>query len=418
MNQLLKGWAHSTGKIMAETAWESNVVIQDGIATYREITVADRRQYYIDRFRSLRKAGAEAYADQQFIGQLPRYGMEIALVVGGSLLVLALLQLGTAESAIGSLALFLTAATRVMPSMLRLNGSRITLRSLGPRADHAFTMAAHIDEHRVSATVQDTHPAAPDPGDGFVAPDKPELVLEVAVQDLKVDYPGSDAPAIEGVTFTLPPGEALAVVGPSGGGKSTLADAILGVVQPSAGTVRIGGLSPGQVVRRYPGLVAYVPQSVALVSGSVRDNVALGLTRDEIDDEKVWAALQRAHLADYLRAARDGLDTEVGERGVQLSGGQRQRLGIARALYTDPRLLVMDEATSALDAEIENLVTQTIEELGSEVTTITIAHRLATIRRADTIIYLERGRLLAQGTFDEVRNAVPRFDHQANLLGL
>jgi ABC-type multidrug transport system fused ATPase/permease subunit len=418
MNQILKGWAYSTGKIMAETSWESNLTVQDGIATYREITVADRRQYYIDRFRSLRQAGSEAYADQQFIGQLPRYGMEIALVVGAGLLVIALLQLGTAESALGSLALFLTAATRVMPSMLRLNGSRINLRSLRPRADYAYTMAVHIEEHRTSATAQDTLAAAPAPEVSIGPPGKPELVLEVAVRDLKVDYPGSDTPAITGITFTLPPGGSLAVVGPSGGGKSTLADAILGVLQPSAGSVRIGGLPPAQVVRRYPGLVAYVPQSVALVSGSVRDNVALGLTRDEIDDEKVWAALQRAHLADYLGNARKGLDTEVGERGVQMSGGQRQRLGIARALYTDPRLLVMDEATSALDAEIENLVTQTIEELGPEVTTITIAHRLATIRRADTVIYLDRGRLLAQGTFDEVRNALPRFDHQANLLGL
>jgi len=418
MNQTLKGWAYSTGKVMAETDWESNLNVQDGIATYREITVANRRQYYVDQFRSLRQAGSGAYADQLFIGQLPRYGMEVALVVGAVLLVTTLAQLGTVESALGSLALFLTAATRVMPSMLRLNGSRINLRSLGPRADYAFTMADHIREHTTSATLQNTPPAAPATEVGIGPPDRPGLVLEVTVRDLKVDYPGSDAPALNGITFTLPPGGALAVVGPSGGGKSTLADAILGVVQPSTGSVRIGGLSPGQFVRRYPGVVAYVPQAVALVSGSVRDNVALGLRPDEIDDDRVWAALKRAHLADYLADAREGLDTPVGERGVQLSGGERQRLGIARALYTDPRLLVMDEATSALDAETENLVTQTIEELGSEVTTITIAHRLATVRRADTVIYLDRGRLLAQGTFEEVRNAVPRFDHQANLLGL
>ena len=190
-----------------------------------------------------------------------------------------------------------------------------------------------------------------------------------------------------------------------------------GSCKRSAGSVRIGGLPPGQFVRRYPGLVAYVPQSVALVSGSVRDNVALGLSQAEIDDDRVWDALRRAHLADYLAGARDGLDTEVGERGVQLSGGERQRLGIARALYTDPGLPVMDEATSALDAETESLVTRTIEEPRSDVTTITIAHRLATVRRADKVIYLDRGRLLAQGTFDEVRLAVPRFDHQAALAG-
>lgn len=417
MNQTLKGWAYSTGKVMAETNVESFLNVQDGIATYREITVANRRQYFIDQFRSLRQAGSEAYGDQTFIGQLPRYGMEVALVVGAVLLVTTLLQLGTVESAFGSLALFLAAASRVMPSMVRLNSSRVNLRSLGPRADYAFTMADHVREHSTSASLQNTPPAAATEV-GIGPPDRPELVLEVAVRDLKVDYPGSDTPALSGITFTLPPGGALAVVGPTGGGKSTLADAILGVVQPSTGSVRIGGLSPGQVVRRYPGLVAYVPQSVALVSGSVRDNVALGLTRDEINDDRVWAALKRAHLADYLADAREGLDTAVGERGMQLSGGQRQRLGIARALYTDPRLLVMDEATSALDAETEHLVTQTIEELGSGVTTITIAHRLATIRRADVVLYLDHGRLLAQGTFEEVRTAVPRFDNQANLLGL
>jgi ABC-type multidrug transport system fused ATPase/permease subunit len=418
MNQILKGWAYSTGKVMAETDWESNLNVQDGIATYREITVANRREYYIDRFRSLRQAGSEAFADQQLIAQLPRYGMEVALVVGAALLVTAMLQLGTVESALGSLALFLTAATRVMPSMLRLNGSRITLRSLGPRADYAYTLAAHIREHTTPATLQNTPAATPATEVGTDPPDRPRLVLEVAVRDLKVDYPGSDFPALNGINFTLAPGGALAVVGPSGGGKSTLADAILGVVVPSTGSVRIGGLPPQQVVRGYPGLVAYVPQSVALVSGSVRENVALGLAKDDIDDDRVWAALKRAHLADYLAGAREGLDTEVGERGVQLSGGERQRLGIARALYTDPRLLVMDEATSALDAETENLVTQTIDELESDVTTITIAHRLATVRRADMVIYLDRGRLLAQGTFEEVRIAVPRFDHQANLLGL
>ena len=175
MNQILKGWAYSTGKVAAETDWQSSLNVQDGIATYREITVANCRQHYIDRFRSLRQAGSEAYADQQFIGQLPRYGMEVALVIGAVLLVTALLQLGTVESALGSLLLFLTAATRVMPSMLRLNGSRINLRSLGPQADYAFTMADHIREHVTSATLQNTPPAAPAHEVGIGPPDRLEL---------------------------------------------------------------------------------------------------------------------------------------------------------------------------------------------------------------------------------------------------
>lgn len=164
--------------------------------------------------------------------------------------------------------------------------------------------------------------------------------------------------------------------------------------------------------------MAYVPQAVALVEGSVRDNVALGLPREAIDDDRVWEALERAHLAAFLRQSRDSLDTEVGERGIRLSGGQRQRLGIARALYTRPRLLVLDEATSALDAETEMTVVETLKELEGEVTTVTIAHRLATVRTVETVVFMREGRVVSSGTFDEVRTAVPDFDRQASLLGL
>jgi ATP-binding cassette subfamily C protein len=157
---------------------------------------------------------------------------------------------------------------------------------------------------------------------------------------------------------------------------------------------------------------------VALVFGSVRDNVALGLPRDAIDDDLVWEALTRAHLADFLRENREGLDTMIGERGVRLSGGQRQRLGIARALYTRPRLLILDEATSALDAETELAIIKTLDALEGEVTTVTVAHRLATVRRADQLLYLESGRIISRGTFNEVREDVADFDRQASLLGL
>lgn len=415
LSRSVKKWATTSGEVLAETDVSSFSTVYDAIATYRELTVVNRRSFYIDRYRGQRLRGSSAYADQQFLGQLPRYAMEVALVVGSALLVAGLLLTGSLESALGSLALFIAAASRVMPSILRLNGSRITLQTLVPRAEYAFTMAEFITEcekkgeGRAAATPIDELPVSEASG---------REGLTIAVHDLSVQYPGADEPALKDVSFTVAGGGSLAVVGPSGGGKSTLADAILGVLTPSGGYVEINGLRPQDFVRAHPGQVAYVPQAVALVTGSVRDNVALGLERDQIDDDRVMAALQRAHLADYLLDAREGLDTLVGERGVQLSGGQRQRLGIARALYAEPRLIVMDEATSALDAETENLITRTLETLGQDVTTITIAHRLATIRLADSVIYLDRGELLAQGTFEEVRGRIPQFDHQAALLGL
>lgn len=144
----------------------------------------------------------------------------------------------------------------------------------------------------------------------------------------------------------------------------------------------------------------------------------MGLPKDLIDDALVWEALRRAHLADFLTEFREGIDTNVGERGFRLSGGQRQRLGIARALYTKPKLLVLDEATSALDSETEQAIIEMLNELESEVTTVTVAHRLATVRRADLLIYLKEGHSIAQGTFEEVRVLAPDFDRQAVLLGL
>ncbi len=225
-------------------------------------------------------------------------------------------------------------------------------------------------------------------------------------------------PILNDISFTIPPGSSMAFVGSTGAGKSTLADVLLGVLRQDTGTVSIGGLTPREAITKWPGAIAYVPQLVALVPGTVRQNVALGLPDPTINDDLVWEALNRAHLAGFLEDYREGLDTFIGERGFKLSGGQRQRLGIARALYTRPRLLVLDEATSALDADTELAIIETLQELEGHVTTITVAHRLATVRFADQLVYLERGRIVARGTFEDLRYQSSEFDHQATLLGL
>ena len=236
-------------------------------------------------------------------------------------------------------------------------------------------------------------------------------------QFLQLTFP-TLAPALAAVSLNVPAGSSLAIVGPTGAGKSTLADLILGVLIPDSGVTLIGGFAPAEAIRKSPGAVGYVPQDVAMVNGTVRENVALGFPVEIIDDEWVWDALRRAHLGKFLRDSREGIDTLIGEHGIKLSGGQRQRLGIARALYTRPKLLVLDEATSALDAETEKAIAQTLKELEGTVTTVTIAHRLATIRHCDLVVYLEGGRVQAQGSFNEVRAMAPQFDRQAQLLGL
>jgi ABC-type multidrug transport system fused ATPase/permease subunit len=238
------------------------------------------------------------------------------------------------------------------------------------------------------------------------------------VRDVTFTYPGSSDPAIRGVSMVVESGQSVALVGRSGAGKSTLADIILGVLEPETGCLTVGDLSPKDAIQCWPGGIAYVPQDVMLCEGSVRENVALGIPGDFIDDDLVWDALRRAHLEEYVRLQPHGLETQIGERGLRLSGGQRQRLGIARALFTSPRLLVLDEATSALDAETEQAITDMLGELQEDVTLVVIAHRLSTVRNADLVLYLENGTIQARGTFDEVCSRVPALRRQATLVGV
>ena len=216
----------------------------------------------------------------------------------------------------------------------------------------------------------------------------------------------------------MPEGSTLAFVGPSGAGKTTIIDILLGVLEPQMGEVLISGKKPAEASRIWPGAIAYVPQDIAIASGTIRENVALGYPREIATDELVLNALKVAGLDTFVQSLKDGIDTVVGERGTKISGGQRQRLGIARAMFTKPALLVLDEATSALDGETELQVSDAIQNLRGSTTVILIAHRLSTVRDADKVVYMADGRIVATGTFEEVRSQVPDFDRQAVLMGL
>jgi ABC-type multidrug transport system fused ATPase/permease subunit len=187
-------------------------------------------------------------------------------------------------------------------------------------------------------------------------------------------------------------------------------------MDPSEGSVSISGVTPKQAIEKWGGAIAYVPQSIAIINGTVRENVTLGYPVGSELDEYVHEALRLAQLTDVIAQLPDGLDTNVGERGAKLSGGQRQRLGIARALFTNPKLLVLDEATSSLDGQTESDISEAIRSLHGQVTVVLIAHRLSTVRAVDQVLYLSQGRILARGSFEEVRNAVPEFEKQAQLM--
>jgi ABC-type multidrug transport system fused ATPase/permease subunit len=406
--------------VMKRASIDTLAAVSEALATYRETTVLSRREMYVAKYESLVGDYARATASTQFILDIPKYVLESTLYIG--VLILGAVQFLVNQNlteAAATVAIFLAAGMRVVPSLLRLQGAAITIRNASVTAMPTYYLADALGYGESSA------PTSPPPAQPAAAALRERIAqghgdfdATVVMTALSVTYPGAAAPAVVDATLEVPPGASLALVGSTGAGKSTLADAIIGVLEPDTGTVTIGGYDPREAIARWPGAIAYVPQAVALVYGSVRENVALGLPAAAIDDDRVWEALERAHLADFLRVHREGLDTKIGERGVRLSGGQRQRLGIARALYTRPRLLVLDEATSALDAETELAIVRTLDELEGSVTTITVAHRLATVRRADQLLYLDNGHIVARGTFDEVRTQVADFDRQAALLGL
>ena len=244
------------------------------------------------------------------------------------------------------------------------------------------------------------------------------FVPKVEIQELGFSYPGSKEETLSNLKTEIPAGARIAIVGASGAGKTTLVDILLGILTPTTGTTTISGLAPLAAIETWPGAIGYVPQDVVLSHGSIRENISLGYPSELISDAEIWAALEKAQISDFVKGLPLGIDSQVGERGSRISGGQRQRLGIARALVTNPLLLILDEATSSLDGATEADLTESFLNLDKRMTTIVVAHRLSTIKESDQILFLKNGQIVAAGTFDEVRAAVPDFDKQANLMGL
>ena len=418
-HRILSRKSQRNAQVITETSIDTLTAVSEALETYREASVLNRRELYVARYQGLVGRYARATASNTFIVEMPKYVLEATLYLAVVLLGVAQFLLNkNLTQAATTTAVFLAAGMRLVPALLRLQGAGITIRNAAVSAQPTYFLADALDATDVGSDTASSMQMSVEDVRAAVATRHEDFDARISVEGVTLAYEFDAPPALTDVSFFAEAGSSVALVGSTGAGKSTLADVIIGALEPDVGLVSINGVSPREAIARWPGAIAYVPQSVALVVGTVRDNVALGLPRAAVDDDLAWEALRRAHLAEFLIDSRDGLDTYIGERGIRLSGGQRQRLGIARALYTRPRLLILDEATSALDAETERAIVQTLDELEGDVSTITVAHRLATVRRADQLIYLEHGRVAAQGSFEHVRAEVPDFDRQAALLGL
>ena len=374
---------------------------------FREYFVRDRRKLLISRFETNRSLLAESLAELSFMPSLSKYIVEASVLFSALVISAIQFSLQDASKAVATLAIFLAAGSRIAPAALRLQQGLISIK--GNLESSSLTLDL-ITESRDWELLPEIDYEFDKKYRGFIP--------EIQIRDLDFSYPGRDEAVLSGVNLDVSPGEFLAVVGKSGAGKSTLVDALLGLVDPLHGSVLISKRDPKSCLMTWPGAIAYVPQETHLLNGSLRSNICLGFKEGEFSDSEILEALQVAQLQDFLIGLNSGLETAVGEYGVGLSGGQRQRLGIARALLTKPKLIILDEATSSLDAQTESEINQAIYKLKGSVTVVIIAHRLSTAMNADKVAYLSNGKIETLGSFEEVRRQIPDFDAQAKLMGL
>jgi ABC-type branched-subunit amino acid transport system ATPase component len=315
-----------------------------------------------------------------------------------------------AITAISALTIFLAAGSRFAPLVMRMQQYAIQMKSSSGLAEPALVIMDEIKNYDFSKPVQHKINV-------MTALEVSRFIPSISLRNVEFTYDTRLAWKLDISSLDIEAGSQIAVVGPSGGGKSTLVDIILGVLEPDKGNVLISGLTPKTLIKRWPGLIGYVPQKITAFKGSLIENVALGINAEEIDVERVKEVLE---LSQFYANTESGnlLNYEVTDKGTNLSGGQLQRLGIARALYSNPKVIVLDEATSALDGQTEEAISKTINSLKGLATVILIAHRLSSVRKADQVIYIEGGNLIAKGTISEVRRLVPNFEAQAQLMGL
>jgi ATP-binding cassette subfamily C protein len=407
LNKYMKSSTFELGAEEARLGVSSNENIVEALNSYRELVVKNRRSFYIEKITDLRMNLAIVTAKKNFMPNLSKYAFEIALIVASFLIAGIQFSLYNSTQAISSLAIFLAASTRIAPAILRIQQSTILLRSGLGSVEKTMTM---ISLARSGSHDEITKTPKKFNHDNFVA--------KIEIKNLNYCYEGNNNFSIKNLNLSVEPGSQVAITGSSGAGKTTLVDLILGVIPNDSDSIKISGLTPLAAFARWPGSVTYVPQNINIMNTTIRQNISQGFDPDPLDEARIWNSLAVAHLDEFVRSLPLGIDTQVGEFGNQLSGGQRQRLGIARAMFTSPKLLILDEATSALDAETEVLISQTLKALKGECTVIMIAHRLSSVVNSDKVVFMENGEISTEGTFEEVRKLSVTFDNLARLMNI
>ena len=355
-----------------------NKAVNQAVGGIKEVKVARRERHFHSAFIKYSDVYVKFFTRNQVLAAVPKLVIE-SVCFGGAFIIIGALIIGGADiaSLVPQLSVFVLAAFRLLPAVSRQVGylnSVIYYRS----------------------SVDAVYKSLFEEGDAAANPLPPETelpadVCDIIVSDVTFQYPNTPSPVLRDISLVIPDKKSVAFVGPSGAGKTTLADIILGVLPPESGGVFYAGKSIHRSFDEWSRCVGYIPQQIYMLDESILENVAFGIDHSDIDIDQAWRALEQAQLADFARSLPESLETVVGDRGIRLSGGQRQRIGIARALYNNPSILVLDEATSSLDTETEKALMETIEKFQGDKTMIIIAHRLSTIEHCDIIYRVEDG---------------------------
>ena len=396
--RVFKPFAYKYGMqrlMLEQDAWSH---LNPAIEGFRETRLFRRESLFLEQYRDNRKEYAKTSQRQSILGEAPKYLLEVAMIVGILLIAFLLFWLYDEATAFGLLAVFAAGAVRIVPALNRVVATMNNVRASMPNLSVAAEQIRGLDDGvgRVEFAV--------DHDLGGPVPDE-----SIQVHALGFRYDTGSRDVLSGVDAQIDRGTTVALVGSSGAGKTTFADLLVGLLRPTAGAITVGEMNISREPRRWMSEVAVVSQQVYLWDAPLRDLITFGALRDEVDEEHLADVVRRARLEDFVAELPEGLGQWVGDGGVRVSGGQAQRIGIARALYARPRVLVLDEATSALDNETEHQITETIAALHGELTVIVIAHRLSTVKNADEILFFSEGRLAGQGTMSELRRENPEF---------
>jgi ATP-binding cassette, subfamily B, bacterial PglK len=398
------------GRDAVDGTVEMTGTVSDSIDTFREISVLAKQPLFIRRMRTSRVLVSRSGAVSAFLAGMPRYVVETSLILGVVIFVAQQFLTGQLTTGLATIGVFLTGGVRMMASLLPLQSAAGTLKQNVEQAQSAQLL---IGEGR-GATIETV--VAPEADRLALAAEPRGRGLPISITSAVYRYAGDDHDTLHGISLDVSPGQHVAVIGPSGAGKTTLVDLILGLIHPDSGTVRIGGIEPNELRVIRPNAVSYVPQKPGMVSGTIAENIALGVLPDDVDHELLQHVVDDAYLREFIDALPEGLETSVGKQVGAFSGGQIQRIGLARALYARPQLLILDEATSGLDAGSEAYVSATLAKLQGQVTVMVIAHRLSTVQHSDIVHVVENGRVTASDKFKKLQATVPMVAEYVRLM--